>query len=253
MTQKIKMIVPVPVPPEALANFAAQVPQSLKRPEYHFEFVAVKSGGTTGDSYFETTLMDAFVLDAGMRAEQEGYAAVCINTVSDSGLNALRSRLTIPVVGSGQTAFHTACLLGKRFSILAMWDEWFPMYEKILTEQKIADRCASMRSINTRPDTAELLAGKEDIVFAKLEEAALAAIEQDGADVIVLGSTTMHQSHAYLASRLPVPVVNPGLVAYKFCEMLLDLAMAHSKIAYKSPGVINDGVLDAVPWRFPPT
>ena len=32
----------------------------------------------------------------------------------------------------------------------------------------------------------------------------LRAIEDNGADVIVPGSTTMHQSHAYLAGRLPV-------------------------------------------------
>ena len=33
-----------------------------------------------------------------------------------------------------------------------------------------------------------------------------AALEEDGADVICLGSTTMHQAAAYLAERLPVPV-----------------------------------------------
>jgi Asp/Glu/hydantoin racemase len=43
-----------------------------------------------------------------------------------------------------------------------------------------------------------------------LAEAGRKAIEEDGADVLLLGSTTMHQAHAYLAERLPVPVINPG-------------------------------------------
>ncbi|MCT7264637.1 hypothetical protein, partial [Salmonella enterica] len=58
--------------------------------------------------------------------------------------------------------------------------------------------------------------------------------------VIVLGSTTMHQAHAYLAEHLPVPVLNPGLIAYKMCEVLLDLGLCHSKIAYPSPEQIKD-------------
>jgi allantoin racemase len=84
------------------------------------------------------------------------------------------------------------------------------------------------------------LQGKEEVVFAKLLEQAKLAIEEDGADVLVLGSTTMHQSHAFLAANLPVPVLNPGVIAYKMCEMLLDLGIAHSKTAFPSPEAIKD-------------
>ena len=34
--------------------------------------------------------------------KNEGYSAVVIDTVSDSGLRALRSRLSIPVLGPGR-------------------------------------------------------------------------------------------------------------------------------------------------------
>jgi allantoin racemase len=52
----------------------------------------------------------------------------------------------------------------------------------------------------------------------------------------------MHQSHAFLAERLEVPVINPGLVGYKTCEMLLALGLSHSKVAYQSPQQAMDGV-----------
>jgi len=78
------------------------------------------------------------------------------------------------------------------------------------------------------------------VVFAKLEEQGNRAITEDGADVIILGSTTMHQSHAYLTRKLTVPVLNPGLIAYKLCEMLLDLGLSHSKKAFPSPETIQD-------------
>ena len=60
--------------------------------------------------------------------------------------------------------------------------------------------------------------GKEDKIFPALVKLAQRCIEEDRAEVIVLGSTTMHQAHAYLAERLPVPVINPGPLSYKIAE-----------------------------------
>ena len=237
MTRRIKVIVPIPMDADGVANRAAQLPPSVVRDGFSPEFVAVPWGAALGDSYHDMLLMDWTVFQAGVSAEEEGYAAVLIDTVSDSGLRALRSRLTIPVVGPGEVAFHTAMMLGKRFTVLTMWPQWFALYEKTLTEYGLWDRVASLRSIDTRPDVTELLQGKEEVIFAKLKAEAEAAIEEDGADVIVLGSTTMHQSAAYLAANLSVPVINPGLVAYKQVETLLELGLTHSKKAFPTPEV----------------
>lgn len=240
MTKRIKVIVPVPMDAAGVANRAAQLPPNLVRDGFEPEFVAVSWGAGLGDSYHDMLLMDWSVFQAGVKAEEEGYDAVCIDTVSDSGLYALRSRLSIPVLAPGQVAFHTAMTLGKKFSIITMWDEWFPLYEKTITEYGLAHRVASIRSIKTRPDLEDLLDGKEDVIFEKLKTEAMLAIEQDGADVIVLGSTTMHQSAEYLAQNLPVPVINPGLVCYKLCEVFLELGLSHSKRAFPGPGVPKD-------------
>ena len=85
-----------------------------------------------------------------------------------------------------------------------------------------------------------MLAGKEEVIFDKLREEAILAMEEDGADVIVLGSTTMHQSAKYLANHLPIPVINPGQVAYKFLETLIELNLVHSKKAFPAPEVPKD-------------
>lgn len=248
--KRIKMIVPVPIPDVALPGFAAQIPAELIRPDLEIDFVGTRHGANILDSLYEATLADNWVLEAGARAEEEGYAAVCINSMSDSGLNALRSRLTIPVVGPGRASFHLAADLGKRFSVLTMWPRWHWIYEKLATETGLGSRLASIRDIGTRPDTAELLAGKEEIVFALLEAAARKAIDEDGADVLILGSTTMHQSASWLAPRLEVPLLNPGLVAFKQCEMLLDLGLSHSKRSYAGPETPKDDLLDPIHSLF---
>jgi len=63
-------------------------------------------------------------------------------------------------------------------------------------------------------DFTNLLTGKEAEVFPKLEAERRTAIEEDSADVICLGSTTLHQSPGYLSEHLPVPVLNPGPLSY---------------------------------------
>lgn len=235
--QRIKVIVPIAMDEAGVANRASQLPEDLVRPGFKPEFEAVRWGAALGDSYHDTLLMDWTVFQAGITAEAEGYAGVLIDTVSDSGLWPLRSVLSIPVVGPGEASFAAAMMLGKRFSVLTMWPQWFALYEKVLSQHGWEDRCASLRSIDTRPDVTELLEGKEEVVFSKLKAEGLRAIEEDGADVIVLGSTTMHQSAAYLQSELPVPVINPGQVAYKTLESLIELGLSHSKKAFPPPEV----------------
>jgi len=240
MVKRVKVIVPIAMDEAGVANRAAQLPPALVRPGFAPEFEAVRWGAALGDSYHDMLLMDWTVFQAGLRAEDEGYDAVLVDTVSDSGVAALRARLTIPVIGPGAAAFGAAMLLGKRFTVLTMWPQWFPLYEKTLTEYGLWERVASLRSIETRPDVADLLAGKEEVIFDKLRVEAETAIAEDGADVIVLGSTTMHQSAGYLAAHLPVPVINPGLIAYKQLEVLLELGLTHSKKAYPPPEVGKD-------------
>lgn len=240
MGKRVKMIFPVPMSEATRPMVESQLPPEFRRSDIDVSFVGAGNTITLADSYYDMAIMEMAVIQAGIQAQEDGFDAVCINTVSDSGLAALRSRLSIPVLAPGQSAFHMASMLGHKFSILTMWERWFPLYRKTLKEYGLESRVASIRAIEVRPDTVELLSGKEDFVFALLEETALKAIRDDGADVIVLGSTTMHQSHAYLASRLPVPVLNPGVIAYKLCELFLDLGLCHSKKAYPSPETLKD-------------
>lgn len=252
MARRILNIVPVPVPSTTLETLGAQLPSDIVHPDFQNDFVAARAGARLIDSPYEQLLADAFVLDVGAKAEEQGYDAVAISSMSDSALPALRSRLEIPVVAPAATSLLLACMLGKKFSIITMWPRWHALYEKTIAEHGIAHRVASIRDIGVRPDAAELLAGKEDFVFELLEREARTAIDQDGADVIVLGSTTMYQSHEYLCRALEVPVINPGVVAAKMAELLVLTGLSHSKKAYPAPGSTQDHLLDAVTPQFEP-
>jgi allantoin racemase len=239
---RIKYIVPFAMDQESVANRDALIPRAILNADTQVECVAVRNHPADGASYYETSLFDMYVTEAGIRAEEEGYDAVIMDTTSDSGLYALRSRLSIPVVGPGLIAFHIASILGKRFSIICYLDRHRHFYEKGLETYHLERQCASIRTANVLPDYETLFGEAANEEFEKLTDAARLAVEQDRADVIVLGSTTMGQAQSYIAERLPVPVVNPGPVAVKIAESLVQLGLTHSKVAFPPPSVGKDEI-----------
>lgn len=235
MMRRVLVIVPFAMSPENLALRQAQLQGIDLSPELQFEFRPVKAGPANYSSHHDFVLADVANFEAGCRAQDEGYSAVCIDTMSDSGVAALRSVLDIPVFGPGKVSMLAALMLGDRFSILTMASRWKPLYRKALDDLGLHHKCASVRSIEVLPDNQALLSGKEDDVFPLLEVAARRAMDEDGADVLILGSTTMHQSHAWLSQRLPVPVINPGPLSYKMVEATLGLGLSQSRQAYPRP------------------
>lgn len=235
MQKKVLVVVPFAMSADNLALRRQQLQGLQFGDGIAFDYRAVKAGPANYSSHHDFALADVSIFEAGCRADQEGYAAVCIDTMSDSGVAALRSVLDIPVFGPGKVSMLTALMLGDRFSILTMASRWKPLYKKALDELGMHHKCASVRAIEVPPDNQALLSGKEDEVFPLLEEAARKAVELDGADVLILGSTTMHQAHAWLQQRLPVPIINPGPLSYKMAEAALALGHSHSRTAYPKP------------------
>ncbi|GHC66331.1 aspartate/glutamate racemase family protein [Limoniibacter endophyticus] len=233
--KKVLVIVPFAMSEEEVGRRRKQLDAVKLGPDIVFEYRAVRCGPASYTSHHDFALADFSILDAGLDAQAEGYDAVCIDTMSDSGLSALRSVLDIPVIGPGRHSMLVAQMLGEKFSILVMWDRWKPLYAKTLGELGMRDKCVSVRSIGVQPDNKALLAGKEEVVFPALLDAAQKCITEDGADVIILGSTTMHEAHGYLAERLDVPVINPGPLTYRLAETALKLNLKHSRITYPAP------------------
>ena len=107
-----------------------------------------------------------------------------------------------------------------------------------MQEYGLADKCVGIRSPGLAPDPVNLLGGKEDVVFPQFLKCGLELVEM-GAEAICLGSTTMHEAHAFLAEELPVPVINPGPLTYKLAETVLGMGLSHSRKAYPPPSYLK--------------
>jgi allantoin racemase len=167
--------------------------------------------------------------------EQRGYAAIIIGCYSDPGLDALRELLTIPVIGPGAASLHLAAQLGTRISVLTPSGRGFGRVAARLRGLAIAELLASVRGIGLSVmDLAKQAPGAID----KVADAARVAVEQDGADVLVLGCMSMAFLPGVceaLGERAGVPVVNPVVAALKTAETVAAMKLSHSKAAWPRP------------------
>jgi allantoin racemase len=168
-------------------------------------------------------------------AEKRGFSAIVIGCYSDPGLDALRELLTIPVIGPGAASLHLAAQLGTRISVLTPSGRGYGRVAARLRGLGIATLLASVRGIGLSvTDLAKQAPGALD----KAAEAARIAVEQDGADVLVLGCMSMAFLPGIceeLGKRVGVPVVNPVIAALKTAEAVAAMRLSHSKAAWPLP------------------
>jgi allantoin racemase len=169
------------------------------------------------------------------RAQERGFEAIIIGCYSDPGLDALRELVTIPVIGPGAASLHLAAQLGTRLSVLTPSGRGFGRVAARLRALGIAPLLASVRGIGL---SVMDLANQKPGALDKAAEAARAAVDQDGADVLVLGCMSMAFLPGIcetLGEKVGVPVVNPVIAALKTAEACLAMKLAHSKAAWPAP------------------
>jgi allantoin racemase len=168
-------------------------------------------------------------------AQKRNMDAVIIGCYSDPGLDALREMLAIPVIGPGAASLHLAGQLGTRISVLTPAGRGYGRVAARLRSLGIAPLLASVRGIGL---SVMDLARQNPEALDRAADAARAAVEQDGADVLVLGCMSMAFLPGLceaLAERVGAPVVNPVLAALKTAEAVVALKLSHSKRAWPAP------------------
>lgn len=242
---RVLVLVPFALGEDGIGRRSAQLAEAAVRTDVAYDFRPVTAGPTSFQSPHDWLLLDVAIVEAGLDADADGYDAVVIDTASDSGVDALRSVLDIPVVGPGRASLLFALSLGRSFGILAQWEPALTRIHKSLDEWGLNAYCAGVEHFNTEPDFAGLIGDKSGEVFPRMETACLRLVDS-GADVICLGSTTMHEAWGHLSERLPVPVINPGPLSYKLVDMLLAAGLSHSRTAFPRPLVSKEAMIHAM-------
>jgi len=182
-------------------------------------------------------------VDAGLQLaklvkeeEKKGFDAVVVSCFTNPALNALKEIVSIPVVGAGEAALYVAASLGDKIGILSVLKETNPVVRHMVRGLGLEERVATIRDVGI--PVLGLSHGGE--VEDKIFEACLKAIEDDGAEVLVLGCTGMVGLSDRLQQRLrargyDVPVIDPIRSAIYYAKLLVYLGLRQSRISYPKP------------------
>ena len=162
-------------------------------------------------------------------ARHQGYDAIIIACYSDPGIVAAKELCDFPVVGIAEAAMHMACMLGRKFTVLTTSKARVPSKEAYVRYNGLDSRLASVRPLGvTVVETSHEPQKTKDAILAVARK----AIEEDGAEVIILGCAGMAGYAEELEQKLGVPVLDPNAVALKMAEAMVDLQLRPSRIGF---------------------
>lgn len=155
----------------------------------------------------------------------------------------------VVVTSNAHAQMHIAMMLGHRFSIVDISETHNIWMHSLVLQYGLSERCASIRNMDfplPRPgrDAPSMLEqrqnahakGTSDLVERAVAES-LAAIEEDGADVIMLGCSAAFWLRPFLQKRLDelgweAPVLEGYSSAIAQARMLLGLGVNASGLAF---------------------
>lgn len=163
-------------------------------------------------------------MQAGLDAERDGFDAYAISTLPDPALREIRSMLRIPVVGYGESAMLTSCLLGARFAVMVFISELTDLIAANVEKYGLTGRFAGVSDVGFRfTDVLEGF-GRPGPLIDRFRAAARQRIAA-GAEVIIPGEAPLCVLLASqgISSVDGVPVVDSLSCWIKKAEMLVDL------------------------------
>jgi len=212
------------------ARIAASA-RAAAAPGTDIEAVTSALGPASIEGYYDEAFAVPGLIKAIADGEAAGADAAVIACFDDTGLDAARSAVAIPVVGLCEAAVHLAALLAYRFAIVTTLSRSIAPLEALTTRYGVAGRCS------VRAAEVPVLALEDSpAAAAKIEAEIARALAADRAEAIILGCAGMTDLAAALAGKFGVPVIDGVVAAVKLAEALASLGLRTSKTgAYARP------------------
>jgi allantoin racemase len=193
-----------------------------RRPDTEVDVVSLPAGRPQHLEYHAyEALVVADIVDLTYRASKT-HDAVVIGCFYDVGLREAREMSCRAIVTAPcQSATAIASNLGNRFSVLVGRRKWIPKMAENVHLYGHGSRLASMRPLDL--GVHEFQADYQATCDRMMAEGRL-AVQEDGAEVLILGCTAEYGFHERMQDSLGVPVIDAVLAPFKYAEMLAEMA-----------------------------
>ena len=198
------------------------------------EIQAVTSlmGPASIEGYYDEAFAVPGLLRAIALGEKEGAQAAVIACFDDTGLDAARALVDIPVLGICEAALAATAFIAQRFTIVTTMERSRLPLEHLVHRYGMSGRC------NVRAADIPVLSLEDPASNARdrLRSEISAALRDDRSEAIVLGCAGMADLANDLRGEFGVPVVDGVSAAVKHAETLIALGLSTAKRgAYATP------------------
>lgn len=200
--------------------------RSVAEPGTIIQAVNVEEGPDSIECYTDEYLAIPGVMKKIIEGEKEDVDVYIIACFGDPGLQAARELTSKPVLGIAESAMKLATIIAPYFSVISVLDRSKKMTEDLVKEYGMSKFCKSIRTTGL----AVLEFGQDpERGLAALKKQARLAVENDGAECILLGCAGFVSFTKELQEELGVPVLDGVLPAVKFGEAIAGLNVKTSK------------------------
>ncbi len=148
------------------------------------------------------------------------FGVAIIAAFGDPGLGGARELFSLPVIGLAEAGMLTACMLGRRFSVVTFAQALAPWYDECIAWHGLQARCGAVHSLEGSFNSINDVQDEKENLLVDL---AKHAIEKDDSDVVVLAGAPLAGLASRIADRVPVPVVDCVAAAVKQAEAIAAL------------------------------
>lgn len=222
----MKIMVINPNTSESMTGHIRTELTKIKRSDTELNVVCAEKGPLTIESSYDRSIAVPELLKLVKKANEDGNDGIIINDFGDPGLEAAREISSILVNGIEETVLHIAAMLGAKFSILTPVPNLIPNKYQEVRHYKLEQWLASVRTTGmkvTEVDSDPKKAKNRILEVAKL------AVEEDGAEVIIMGCAAMLGYADEISKTLGVTVLDPSSITLKITEGMIDAGLVHSK------------------------
>ena len=231
---KIRIITPI-VPRRTSSINAKDYAERIKGlaglcPQTEVDRVNIEKGPSSIESRYDEAMATPDVIR--LIKEARGVDGIVVNCFADPGVMAGREVTNTPILGPGLSSMLIASSICDKFSVVTVLAEVIPIIAENARKYGLQDKVASVRDIGV---PVLELHQDEDRTLKAMVEQGKKAIEEDGAEVLILGCTGMTGMAQKLSDALGVYVIDPLPAAVKLAETLASLKLSQSKLAFPVP------------------
>ena len=223
----MRILVINPNTSQAMTDDIAETARRYARPDTEIVAKSPSFGPRSIEGHFEESIAAMATVEE-VAKNRDDYDAFVVACFGDPGVYACREVTDKPVIGIAEAAMRMSGFLGHSFSIVTVLDRTKPLMEDLVRTVGMESRCASVRcsgvSVLSLEENPE---GALDDLVAEAQK----AVEEDGAESILLGCAGMGPLEERIMAEVDVPVLDGTVCAVKIAEALYDYGKLTSKKA----------------------